>query len=94
MKRLTTKQAEAYIIKNYGAPRHNVEFLVKACREVAKETKEDAVDLFFLLIENQPMAGTHSYGFHTAYGRDLIDRIQQYYFMFERNLLRDQILFI
>lgn len=94
MKTLTTKQAETYIIKNYGAPRHNVELLVKACREVAKETKLNAVDLFFLLIENKPITGTHSYGFHTGYGRELIQSMQEYYFMFERNLLKDQILFV
>ena len=94
MKRLTIKQAEAYIIKNYGRPRHNVEFLVKACQMTAKDYGLKSVDLFFLLIENRDIGGTHSYGFHTAYGRELIETMQSYYFQLERNLLKDQILFI
>jgi hypothetical protein len=82
MKTLTVKQAEAYITENYGSPRHNVEALVKACRAVAKEYKLNAVKLFHLLIENEPMTGTHSYGFHTAYGRNLIETIQSNYYKF------------
>ena len=94
MKTLTVKQAEAYITKNYGRPRHNVEALVHACKAVAKEYKLNAVKLFHLLIENEPMTGTHSYGFHTAYGRKLIEIIQSRYFMFDRGLTEEQILFI
>ena len=85
MKRLTTKQAENYIIKNYGRVRHNVEFLVEACKRTAKEYGLNAVDLFFLLIENRDIGGTHSYGFHTAYGRELIDTMQSHYHQLEQD---------
>lgn len=91
MKTLTIKQAEAYITKNYGQPRHNVSSLVKACQRAAKTYKENAVDLFFLLIENKPMTGTHSYGFHTGYGRELIEAMQSLYYQIEFKLDESQI---
>lgn len=83
MKSLTVKQAENYIIQNYGQPRHNVSAIVKACKRVAKEVNEKPLDLFFLLIENRPLKGTHSYGFHTGYGRELINTIQSYYYSYD-----------
>lgn len=80
MDKLTFRKADKYIRDNYGEPRHDVKVLVKAIKRVAKASETDAVDLFHLLIENQPMYGTHSYGFHTAYGRDLIDTMQSEYY--------------
>lgn len=82
MEKLTTKTAIEYINHNYGRPRHNVEYLVKACKAVARAEELDAVDLFFLLIENKPVPNvhTHSYGFHTNAGRHLIDSMQGKYY--------------
>lgn len=80
MTNLTVKQAENYITENYGEPRHNVSAIVKACKHVGKQFKESPLDLFFLLIENKPITGTHSYGFHTGYGRELIQTIQSKYY--------------
>ena len=42
----------------------------------------DEWDLFYLLIENKPIPSlyTHSYGFHTANGRGIIERIKSYYY--------------
>ena len=39
----------------------------------------------FVLIENRPIDGlhTHSYGFHTANGRELINGIQNKYYEYE-----------
>ena len=41
-------------------------------------------DLFHLLVENKPINSlmTHSYGFHTANGRGIIERIKSYYYEF------------
>lgn len=91
MKNLTVKQAESYICENYGQPRHNVSAIVKACKHVGKLCKQRPIDLFFLLIENRPMEGTHSYGFHTGYGRELINTIQSYYYSYDRGLELEQI---
>jgi len=31
------------------------------------------------VLANEPMTGTHSYGFHTAYGRAIIDNFKFIY---------------
>lgn len=93
---ITIAQAKRYIRENYGEERHNVSAVIKACRMVARQTGLDSHDLFLLLIENQPIdeAYTHSYGFHTANGRHLIDTIQSYYYQIDRGLSPDEILIL
>lgn len=88
MKNLTVKQAKNYIVSNYGQPRHNISSLVKACKIIAKQSKLKPLDLFFLLIENKPIEGeyTHSYGFHTRTGRELIESLQSAYYQVDRGL--------
>jgi Lhr-like helicase len=94
MNTLTIAGAKKHIISNYGQPRHNVKSLVLACRKLAKQEKVQAKDLFHLLIENSPMNGTHSYGFHTAYGRHLIETLQSYYYQIDRGLDEDEVLIL
>lgn len=76
MDKLTIKKATQYIKQNYREPRHDISKLVKACKQTGKDHKINPVHIFFLLIENIPVPGinTHSYGFHTAAGRHLIDQ--------------------
>lgn len=88
---MTIKQAKDYIIENYGQPRHDISSLVKACRVVAKKFKADSDDVFFLVIENKPITYlyTHSYGFHTANGREIINNVHdKYYEYHERKVNR------
>ncbi len=42
----------------------------------------DPWDIFLLVIENKPIKDlyTHSYGFHTANGRGIIERFKSYYY--------------
>jgi len=44
---------------------------------MAEELEHDAFELLLLLIENRPIDSlhTHSYGFHTANGRYIIDKM-------------------
>lgn len=77
---ITQKYIKEYITRNYGALRHCPKALKSAINKTAKENKVGAVDLFHLLIENEPIKGTHSYGFHTAYGRHLIETMQDNYY--------------
>lgn len=65
-------------------PRHNCSALAKAITKASKEFKQDQFDMMRLLLENKPIDGsyTHSYGFHTAYGRELIDTMSSYYYQF------------
>jgi hypothetical protein len=79
---ITQKYIKQYIETNYGQLRHCPKALKKALNKTAKETNLDAQSLFHLLIENEPItsAYTHSYGFHTRHGRDLIEKIQNHYY--------------
>ena len=82
MEKLTVKNATQYIKEHYGKPRQNMAHLVKACKQTAKNNRLDPIDIFFLLIENKPVPGahTHSYGFHTAAGRHLIETTKNNYY--------------
>lgn len=82
MKTITIKYIRNHFNENGYKPRHSFKGLKAACNKLARETKMQSSDLFHLLIENQPIAGayTHSYGFHTANGRHLIETLQYYYY--------------
>ena len=76
---ITQKYIKEYIQTNYGPLRHCPKAMKAALNKTAREEQVSALDLFHLVIENEPMSGTHSYGFHTAYGRHLIDTFAHYY---------------
>ena len=63
--------------------RHKPAKLAEACNEVAEEFNHNsALDMLKLLCFNDPIPGlhTHSYSFHTASGRNIINTIQEYYY--------------
>ena len=66
-------------------PRHDCYALADAITEVSQEIDADELELLQLLIENKPINSlmTHSYGFHTANGRGIINRIKEYYYEYE-----------
>ena len=66
-------------------PRHNCESLAKAINDVADELGCDTHELMWLLLENRPIGAihTHSYGFHTANGREIINQLQNKYYEYE-----------
>jgi hypothetical protein len=73
---MTGKQVEGYIKYNLQMkPRHNVDALASAVTDMAEELEYDAFELLQLLLENKPIDAihTHSYGFHTANGRHIIE---------------------
>ena len=79
---MTKKQVETYIrVDLDSTPRHDCKALASAINEVAKEVKHDSYDLMELLLCNTPIPElhTHSYGFHTANGRHLIESMQDAY---------------
>jgi hypothetical protein len=80
---VTAKQIDKYIrTKLDMIPRHNVEALAYAVNDMAEELEHDAFELLLLLIENRPIDNlhTHSYGFHTANGRYIIEKMQSNYY--------------
>ena len=80
---ITEEQLINYIETDLNSkPRHNTMALVEAINYVSYKTDIDSVDLMKLLLEDKPIAGqmTHSYGFHTHQGRDLVQGMQHAYY--------------
>ena len=83
---MTGKQVEGYIKYNLQmTPRHDVDALASAVTDMAEELEYDAFELLQLLLENKPIDAihTHSYGFHTANGRHIIETIKEKYYEYE-----------
>ena len=67
---MTEKDIRDYIRIDLGqAIRHDPEMMLEALEETASEFDIDEWGLLRFMLANEPMNGTHSYGFHTAYGR-------------------------
>ena len=84
---MTGEQIEKYIKKELGfEPRHNCMALAEAINHIADEVEYDSFALMQLLLENKPIDAlhTHSYGFHTANGRSLIEGMQNAYYIKEQ----------
>lgn len=80
---ITGEQIETYIKEKLRCkPRHNVEALAVAINHIADEVEYDPFALMQLLLENKPIDAlhTHSYGFHTANGRSLIEGMKNTYY--------------
>ena len=84
---MTKEQVEKYIMRDLGLiPRHDCYALAQAITDMAEELDHDECELMYLLLENRPIDAlyTHSYGFHTANGRGIINRIKEYYYEYEK----------
>tara|TARA_R100000655_G_scaffold5625_1_gene17136 strand:- start:789 stop:1061 length:273 start_codon:yes stop_codon:yes gene_type:complete len=81
IKNLTVNRAKEYIFFNYGYLKHDIKNLVKTSRELAKKYNCTPFDMFFLAIENRPISKlfTHSYGFNTRQGREIIKEFKYIY---------------
>jgi len=83
---MTGEQVEKYIREDLGmTPRHDCYALADAITDMAEELDHDERELMYLLLENRPINAihTHSYGFHTANGRHIIETIKQKYYEYE-----------
>tara|TARA_R100001530_G_C4249795_1_gene137554 strand:- start:206 stop:478 length:273 start_codon:yes stop_codon:yes gene_type:complete len=83
---MTGEQVEKYIREDLGMePRHDCMALADAITDTSLDMDHDEYELMYLLLENRPIDAlyTHSYGFHTANGRGIIERIQNYYYEYE-----------
>jgi len=83
---MTGEQVEKYIMRDLGMiPRHNCYALADAITDMAEELDHDECELLYLLLENRPidMLHTHSYGFHTVNGREIINNLQNKYYEYE-----------
>ena len=87
MKRLTTKKVQDYFAWRTDQDlKHCADSIACACNDAAVTFNYDnAKDLMKLIFFNDPipMLHTHSYGFHTATGRNIIETIEQYYYEYK-----------
>lgn len=78
------KYIKDYITENYGEVRHNLRRMAKACKIVAKIYGYTPKQIFHFMIEQTNLGGTHSYGFNTAYGREIREEFEvQYHEMYK-----------
>ncbi len=82
IKKLTKKFAENYIYYNYGYLKHDIKQIVQASRETAKKYNCTPLDIFFFIIDDEPIKKlyTHSYGFHTSEGREVKQNFKNNYY--------------
>ena len=86
--KLTSKKVKEYMEwRTDEELRHCPDAVAEACNEMMRKFNNefsgelDAKDLMKLLFFNDPISSlhTHSYGFHTATGRHIIETLKQYY---------------
>ena len=80
---MTGKEVKKYIMRDLGyIPRHDCEALATAITEMAEEIDANERELMELLLNNKPINSlmTHSYGFHTANGRGIINNLTERYY--------------
>ena len=85
--KLTSKKVKEYFAGRTDKElEHCPDCIAAACNDVAIEFNHDkALDFMKLLFFNDPIAGlfTHSYGFHTATGRNIIETIKEKYYEYK-----------
>jgi hypothetical protein len=93
--KLTSKKVQEYMEWRADEElKHCPECIALACNDMVKEYANndfakaaEAMDYLRLLFFNDPIKGmfTHSYGFHTRTGRDIIETLKMKYYEYERN---------
>ena len=87
MKELTSEKVENYFKSRTNEElKHCPDCLAAACNDAAiKFNHDNALDLLKLLCFNDtiPSMFTHSYGFHTATGRNIIETLEYKYYEYE-----------
>ena len=85
MKKLTSKKVRDYM--SYRTPdelTHCPKAIAAACNDIAEDNglNVEPLDYMRLLFFNDPIENmfTHSYGFHTATGRAIIEQLKSRYY--------------
>ena len=86
--KLTTKKVQKYIaFRSNQELRHCPNCIASACNDAAERFGHyNSKDFMKLLLFNDPipLLHTHSYGFHTATGRNIIETTQEYYHEYKK----------
>ena len=89
MKKLTVNKVKQYFAwRTDEELKHCPDCITVACNEACYEFGHDsAIDLMKLVFFNDPIPElhTHSYSFHTATGRNIIETIKDYYYEHQNN---------
>ena len=89
MKKLTSKKVQEYFEwRSSEDLKHCPNCIALACNEAAEIfSYNKAIDLMKLVFFNDPIPElhTHSYTFHTATGRHIVETIKEYYYNYEKN---------
>ena len=89
MKKLTSEKVKEYMSwRTDEELKHCPDCIALACNDVAIEFNHDkALDLMKLLCFNDPIPSlhTHSYTFHTATGRHIIETLKEKYYEYNEN---------
>tara|TARA_R100000781_G_scaffold1667_1_gene2850 strand:+ start:45 stop:311 length:267 start_codon:yes stop_codon:yes gene_type:complete len=87
--KLTSKEIKKYMLWRTDKELiHCPDCIAAACNDMAKEfSYNNAKDLMKLLFFNDPIPSlhTHNYGFHTATGRMLIEKLKDRYYEHKNN---------
>ena len=93
--RLTSKKVKDYFAwRTNEELRHCPDCIALACNDIAEEygctefaQAVEPIDYMRLLFFNDPVKGmfTHSYGFHTATGRHIIETIKNKYYEYNES---------
>jgi hypothetical protein len=85
--KLTTKKVEKYIaLRSNQELRHCSNCIAAACNDAAiRFNHYNSKDFMKLWLFNDPIPvlHTHSYGFHTATGRNIINTTIEYYYKYK-----------
>ena len=77
---IDTDYIRNYIESDLGCEvRHDLDTLLEAVQETSDAFDIDQAGLLKFMLADVPMAGTHSYGFHTRYGRAISDHFSFIY---------------
>ena len=94
--KLTSKQVRDYFDwRTDQELKHCPDCISAACNEMALKYNNEfdndlnAIEFMKLLFFNDPipMLHTHSYGFHTATGRNIIETLQMKYYEYKNNII-------
>ena len=81
--KLTSKDVRKYMLwRTDEELMHCPDCIAAACNDMAEEFSHNAKDLMKLLFFNDPIPSlhTHSYGFNTATGRNIIETLKMKYY--------------
>ena len=77
---MTKQDIQDYIEVDLGHDlRHDPEMLLEATQETASTFELDEWKVLRFMLADEPMLGTHSYGFHTRYGRAIRENFKFIY---------------